>query len=433
MKIYVVQKGDTLAEIAGKHGMTIEELQKMNGGLISDSDLVQGLKIKVSVGKKPLKKLEKTIRSENHNQPLITSQNLGPKISIQSPASNPKIPNETAPPNQPGNPPAAAASAGNPPESHDFSKVLYPKESHYPMLEENQAAAYGKVPEQPADYPFLTQGTVDVHHPYHPDPNAAAAAYNQPPAAGGTAPNLANSGSPLPFYYGNSGYGYPLPGANAANVKTMAPAPSAFAAPPSPPANPYPNPYPNSYPNPSAPAAAPAPSSHLPSNNNKWPGGSAAGKRNENVPNVAQPAPTAPNPSAGAGTGPAVNFYSAKPGQNVFKGAGPVQNVGKTAASPAGTTPIAPAAYPYPFKQQPAAAQVQPSPCGCNEPVYPPSYSAPAAYPPPAYYSNGPQGIPVYAGNQPPIPPSGQRWDYYPADTFQPFQPDFPTDDINEE
>ncbi|WKB36848.1 LysM domain-containing protein [Terrilactibacillus sp. S3-3] len=28
MKIYVVQKGDTLAEIARKHGMTIEELQK---------------------------------------------------------------------------------------------------------------------------------------------------------------------------------------------------------------------------------------------------------------------------------------------------------------------------------------------------------------------------------------------------------------------
>ncbi|WKB36849.1 hypothetical protein QS257_08195 [Terrilactibacillus sp. S3-3] len=130
----------------------------MNSGLTDDTSLVQGLKIKVSIGKKPLKKMEKSIRSGNHTQPLITSQNLEPKISIQSPAANPRMTDVTAPSmTQPIKPAAAAgASAGNPPESNDFSKVIYPKESHYPMLEESQAAAaYGTMPAaQTADYPF---------------------------------------------------------------------------------------------------------------------------------------------------------------------------------------------------------------------------------------------------------------------------------------
>ncbi|WKB36850.1 hypothetical protein QS257_08200 [Terrilactibacillus sp. S3-3] len=262
---------------------------------------------------------------------------------------------------------------------------------------------------------------VDIHHPYQPDPSPAPVSY-QHQSAGVTMPGMnpalsqANTGSPLPLYYGASGYGYPMPTGNRANVKT--PAARASAAYPLPaPANPYPYT--------SAPAAAP--SSSAPAYNGKWGGGSAAEKRSENVTKAA-PA---------AGPGPAVNFSSAgKPG--VMKSTGAVQSGGKTAASPVGTAP--PSAYPYPYSQ-PAAMPAQPSPCGCNEPVYPQTYSAAAsfpagaAYPQPAYYSSmsRQQGIPVYMGNQPPIPSSGQRWDNYPAESLQPLQPDFPIDDTNEE
>ncbi|MCX8045748.1 MAG: LysM peptidoglycan-binding domain-containing protein [Anoxybacillus gonensis] len=44
--VYVVQKGDTLSEIAAKHNTTVEVLQKLNG--ISNPNLIRiGQKLRV--------------------------------------------------------------------------------------------------------------------------------------------------------------------------------------------------------------------------------------------------------------------------------------------------------------------------------------------------------------------------------------------------
>ncbi|RYL93890.1 LysM peptidoglycan-binding domain-containing protein [Sporolactobacillus sp. THM7-4] len=94
VKIYVVQKGDTMEEIARKHGMTIEEFKKMNAGL-TESQLVHGMKVKVAIGKKPLKKIEQAVRSEKKAKPPI----MQPKKE-KSPVPNAVSP-ETPPANKP--------------------------------------------------------------------------------------------------------------------------------------------------------------------------------------------------------------------------------------------------------------------------------------------------------------------------------------------
>lgn len=58
MKIYVVQKGDTLSLIAKKHGIVLSDLLKMNPQLTNPDNIMPGMKIKVPTGSKPVKKKE---------------------------------------------------------------------------------------------------------------------------------------------------------------------------------------------------------------------------------------------------------------------------------------------------------------------------------------------------------------------------------------
>ncbi|MDF2910187.1 MAG: hypothetical protein K0Q56_1068 [Sporolactobacillus laevolacticus] len=85
MKLYVVQKGDTFEEIARKHGMTIDEFRKMNTGLTEDS-LAQGMKVKVAIGKQPLKRtIAASERSEvSHQQQPAPPQPQPKQQPVQS-------------------------------------------------------------------------------------------------------------------------------------------------------------------------------------------------------------------------------------------------------------------------------------------------------------------------------------------------------------
>ncbi|MBM7644706.1 morphogenetic protein associated with SpoVID [Scopulibacillus daqui] len=64
MKIYVVQKGDTLYKIAQQHGIPLEELKKMNSQLSNPDKIMPGMKVKVPTGYKPVKKKEEPMKKE---------------------------------------------------------------------------------------------------------------------------------------------------------------------------------------------------------------------------------------------------------------------------------------------------------------------------------------------------------------------------------
>ncbi|EST13680.1 LysM peptidoglycan-binding domain-containing protein [Sporolactobacillus laevolacticus] len=90
MKLYVVQKGDTFEEIARKHGMTIDEFRKMNTGLTEDS-LAQGMKVKVAIGKQPLKRtIAASERSEVSHQQQPAPPQPQPKPKQQPVQSQPQ-------------------------------------------------------------------------------------------------------------------------------------------------------------------------------------------------------------------------------------------------------------------------------------------------------------------------------------------------------
>ncbi|RYM06836.1 LysM peptidoglycan-binding domain-containing protein [Sporolactobacillus sp. THM7-7] len=162
VKLYVVQKGDTMDEIARKHGMTIEEFKKMNTGL-SEEKLTYGKKVKVAIGKQPLKRVGKENHKENSVKPLLArsaypSVNDQPKEEVAVRRTTTEVRSEMGSevpagaadaqqsPNQanvrkdqqsPGDVFAEAGRAnpvyGPSQDTANFSKIFYPKESPYPM------------------------------------------------------------------------------------------------------------------------------------------------------------------------------------------------------------------------------------------------------------------------------------------------------------
>jgi morphogenetic protein associated with SpoVID len=64
LKIYTVQKGDTLYEIAKKHGIALSELQKANPQLKDPNTIMPGMKIKVPTGGVHVKKKEAPVKKE---------------------------------------------------------------------------------------------------------------------------------------------------------------------------------------------------------------------------------------------------------------------------------------------------------------------------------------------------------------------------------
>jgi hypothetical protein len=143
VKIYVVQKGDTLEEIASKHGMTIDEFRKMNTNLTEET-LSQGMKVKVAIGKQPLKRaIPVNERSEGHHQapaqPAPTQQAPVQQAPVQqAPVQQTPVQQAPEPVQQPThsapepvaekqpNTSAGTQLAGE--STAEYPKILYPKQ-----------------------------------------------------------------------------------------------------------------------------------------------------------------------------------------------------------------------------------------------------------------------------------------------------------------
>jgi len=144
VKLYVVQNGDTMENIASKHGMTIDEFRKMNTNL-DENSLTQGMKVKVAIGKQPLKRaLSTNQRSEivHHQAPQapVHQAPAQPAPVQQAPVqqapvqqapvqqtapvpAQPKVKIEAA--EQKPNASAGTQTAGQ--STSDYAKVMYPK------------------------------------------------------------------------------------------------------------------------------------------------------------------------------------------------------------------------------------------------------------------------------------------------------------------
>ncbi|MET1247494.1 LysM peptidoglycan-binding domain-containing protein [Sporolactobacillus sp. STCC-11] len=133
MKLYVVQKGDTLEEIASKHGMTIDEFRKMNTNLTEET-LSQGMKVKVAIGKQPLKRaIPVSERSEGHHQAPAQPAPIQQAPTQQAPVQQAPEPVQQPTPSAPApvtekqpNTSAGTQLAGE--STAEFPKILYPKQ-----------------------------------------------------------------------------------------------------------------------------------------------------------------------------------------------------------------------------------------------------------------------------------------------------------------
>ncbi len=421
VKLYVVQKDDTMAEIARKHGMTVDEFRKMNTGL-TDERMVQGMKVKVAVGKQPLKLSEQEIRSEKTKQPLkaqppqkqAAAQNqpkpaAAPIAKPKAPAASQKMnvtPSNVQSVKKPAAP-AAVKSEGiavKAAQETDFSKVFYPKESQYPMTGEmsgywNQpaaaapSAAAGKQPyasAAPEGYPGIPAGPAPQMAPYYPPgpayqespsspyyPASAAPGYPENPAGplAQTAPyyplNPASQVSPNPYY---SPEPVENPAINpASQVNPYAPAVNGNAAKPYHPAVQGQSAKPVKGP---APQVSPSLFSQQPIKVDQ--------------PYTPATGSGAPNPAASPWTNPQMPGPVTAP---AFQEQGPPLQAFPKAGKAIPYDPSAIAGYPFPY--MPGFKKPGP-PCGCGGPA------DPSLYPP--YSPFGPPPVSYYGGNQPPQP-----------------------------
>lgn len=79
LKIHVVQKGDTLWDIAEKHGVDFEQLEQVNSQLSSPDMIMPGMKIKIPSTQKAVKAKEVPMQEEKKEKTEKPYTNLSPK------------------------------------------------------------------------------------------------------------------------------------------------------------------------------------------------------------------------------------------------------------------------------------------------------------------------------------------------------------------
>src|SRR5690625_4689464 len=78
LKIHIVQKGDTLWELAKKYGVDFEELKEINSQLSSPDMIMPGMKIKIPSSTKPVKK-ESIVKSSEKPKEVQEGKYIPPK------------------------------------------------------------------------------------------------------------------------------------------------------------------------------------------------------------------------------------------------------------------------------------------------------------------------------------------------------------------
>src|SRR5699024_12635310 len=79
LKIHVVQKGDTLWDIAEKHGVDFEQLEQVNSQLSGPDMIMPGMKIKIPSTQKAVKAKEVSMQEEKKEKTEKPYTNVSPK------------------------------------------------------------------------------------------------------------------------------------------------------------------------------------------------------------------------------------------------------------------------------------------------------------------------------------------------------------------
>lgn len=206
MKLYVVQNGDSVAGIAGKHHMSVSEFRTLNDGIL-DEKLVQGMKVKVSAAVQPLK----VQRSEKIKQQAPEA--AAPVTEVKAPKV--KAPEVQAPQPQMPNPqPAAAVETKQPApqeKAGEYNTIFYPAASTVPNPPQPQpygAQFYSpaaSAPHWPAPgyTPAPAMHPSQAVNPYanYPGHPAASAKGNDPNSTGFYAPSSFTPMPPVQHYF----------------------------------------------------------------------------------------------------------------------------------------------------------------------------------------------------------------------------------------
>lgn len=83
MKIHIVQKGDTIWEIAAQYGVNFEELKKLNSHLSSPDMIMPGMKIKIPTTSKYVKTSPTSDKIEKKETTKKESPKVATKTDIQ--------------------------------------------------------------------------------------------------------------------------------------------------------------------------------------------------------------------------------------------------------------------------------------------------------------------------------------------------------------
>lgn len=191
LKIHIVQRGDTLWDIADQYGVDFNELQAVNTHLSSPDMIMPGMKIKIPSQSKPVKeekmqdkKTKKhvkeqpkpispkplALKEDDHKKPKEVKQKT-PKFEQQAKEKMPQIPSV---------PPMMETPMYEQPMKAPMPKKEMPKEK--PMKEKvKETKEVPKMPEMPEmEMPQIQHQHVPMSMCYHAMPSCCCKYYHQP-------------------------------------------------------------------------------------------------------------------------------------------------------------------------------------------------------------------------------------------------------------
>ncbi|GGB28346.1 SpoIVD-associated factor A [Lentibacillus populi] len=182
MKIHVVQKGDTLWELAKKYGADFEELKQLNPQLSSPDMIMPGMKIKIPGSTKAVQK--ESMKPKETQKPLVNQpyKEMSPKPMpvIKEDVKEKQKPMQPQMPMQPHMPmqPEASVNQIQPiiqmpimeQEMQNYTSINFPEMPHYPEPKEKPVKHEKPMPQpQPMPQPVaMVPMCCHVVHPCHP-------------------------------------------------------------------------------------------------------------------------------------------------------------------------------------------------------------------------------------------------------------------------
>ncbi|HLS07562.1 SafA/ExsA family spore coat assembly protein [Lentibacillus sp.] len=165
MKIHIVQKGDTLWEIAKQYGADFEEVKQLNPQLSSPDMIMPGMKIKIPASSKPVKKesVNQKETQKEKQQPAVEKpyKDTSPKPMPIMKEDDVKKPKEVKPmmPKMPMQPKVPAMEQ----ETNYYTTINLPQIPTYTKPEKESSDKHKKMCYQPHAKPELP---IHQHMPY---------------------------------------------------------------------------------------------------------------------------------------------------------------------------------------------------------------------------------------------------------------------------